>query len=86
MTIVVPTNESVLELKGIHLYHADRSNCAARARLLLEEKDSAWISHRIDLDKKENISEEFFGINPKGVVPTLVHDGTVMTKANDILV
>jgi GST-like protein len=86
MVIVVPTNKSVLEFKGLHLYHADRSNCAARVRLLLEEKEIAWTSHHIDLGKKENISEEYFGINPKGVVPALVHDGTVITESNDILV
>lgn len=86
MVVVVPTNKTVLELKGLHLYHADRSNCAARVRLLLEEKEIPWISHHINLGKKENISEEYFGINPKGVVPALVHDGTVITESNDILV
>lgn len=86
MVFVIPTNKSVLEFKGLHLYHADRSNCAARVRLLLEEKEIPWISHHINLGKKENISEEYFGINPKGVVPALVHDGTVITESNDILV
>ena len=69
MVVVVPTNASVLELRGIHLYHANRSNCSARVRLLLEEKALDWTSHHIDLGRKENISEEYFGINPKGVVP-----------------
>lgn len=86
MVVVVPTNKAVLEFKGLHLYHADRSNCAARVRLLLEEKDLPWVSHHINLGKKENISEEYFGINPKGVVPALVDDGTVITESNDILV
>ena len=85
MVVVVPTNVSVLELKGIHLYHANRSNCSARVRLLLEEKELDWTSHHIDLGRKENISEEYFGINPKGVVPALVHDGTVITESNDIM-
>ena len=86
MVVVVPTNRSVLELSGIHLYHANRSNCSARVRLLLEEKELDWTSHHVDLGKKENISEEYFGINPKGVVPALVHDGTVITESNDILI
>lgn len=85
MVVVVPANASVLELNGIHLYHANRSNCSARVRLLLEEKELDWTSHHIDLGRKENISEEYFGINPKGVVPALVHDGTVITESNDIL-
>lgn len=86
MGIIVPTNKSVLSLKGLHLYHADRSNCAARVRLLLEEKGLKWTSHHINLGKKENITEEYFGINPKGVVPSLVHEGTVIVESNDILV
>jgi len=85
MGIIQPTNTSVLSLEGLHLYHSARSNCAARVRLLLEEKELAWTSHHIDLGKKENISEEYFGINPKGVVPSLVHDGEVVVESNDIL-
>lgn len=85
MPIVEPTNKSVLDFEGLHLYHADRSNCSARVRLLLEEKELPWVSHHINLMAKENINEEYFGINPKGVVPTLVDDGTVVTESNDIL-
>ena len=86
MVVVVPADASVLELRGIHLYHANRSNCSARVRLLLEEKELDWTSHHIDLGKKENIAAEYFAINPKGVVPALVHDGTVITESNDILI
>ena len=85
MPIVEPTNRDVREFEGLHLYHAERSNCSARVRLLLEEKQLPWESHHIDLLTKENISEEYFAINPKGLVPTLVHDGTVLVESNDIL-
>jgi glutathione S-transferase len=85
MVFVTPTTKSVFEMNGLHLYHANRSNCSARVRLLFEEKGLDWTSHHIDLGTKENISEEYFGINPKGVVPALVHDGTVVTESNDIL-
>ena len=85
MGIVTPTNTSVLSFKGLHLYHTARSNCAARVRLLLEEKELKWIGHHIDLGKKENITPEYFGINPKGVVPSLVNDGSVVVESNDIL-
>ena len=85
MVFITPTNTSVLEFKGLHLYHTNRSNCSARVRLLMEEKELPWTSHHIDLGKKENISEEYFGINPKGVVPALVDDGTVVTESNDIM-
>jgi len=86
MVLVNPTNLSVLDFKGLHLYHSHVSNCAGRVRLLLEEKGLPWISHHIHLAKSENVTEEYFGINPKGVVPTLVHDGKVITESNDILI
>jgi glutathione S-transferase len=83
---IEPANKAVLAFKGLHLYHTGRSNCSGRVRLLIEEKGLAWTSHHVDLYTKENISEEYFGINPKGVVPTLVHDGRVIVESNDILV
>lgn len=85
MGLISPTNTSVLKLKGLHLYHSARSNCSARVRLLLAEKGLDWTSHHIDLLAKENITEEYFGINPKGLVPALVHDGRVIIESNDIL-
>ena len=83
---IVETNSSIAKnLEGLHLYHSDRSNCSARVRLLLEEKQLPWTSHHINLKKKENVTEEYFAINPKGLVPALVHDGVVVTESNDIL-
>lgn len=85
MGIIEPVNTSVKDLHGLHLYHTGRSNCSARARLLILEKHLPWVSHHIDLYTRKNISADYFGINPKGVVPTLVHDGRVVVESNDIL-
>jgi glutathione S-transferase len=85
MGVIEPTNKTVKSFKGLHLYHTGRSNCSGRVRLLIEEKKLPWISHHVDLYNKKNISAEYFGINPKGVVPTLVHDGRVVVESNDIL-
>lgn len=85
MGIITPKNKSVLEFKGLHLYHADLSNCAMRVRIALEEKQLPWVSHHLNLPKREHITPEYFGINPNGVVPTLVHDGVVVIESNDII-
>ncbi len=85
MPIVTPTNKSVTQLRGLHLYHADISNCSMRVRITLEEKGLKWISHHLDLAKKENVTPEYFGIHPKGLVPTLVHDGVVIVESTDII-
>lgn len=80
-------SKSVLakSLMGIHLYHFSFSNCSQRVRLALEEKGLPWISHHLDLSRNEHINTEYQAINPKGVVPTLVHNGQVVIESNDIL-
>ena len=85
MGIITPTNNEVLALKGLHLYHAGISNCSMRVRMTLEEKGLEWQSHHLDILKREHITPEYFGINPNGVVPTLVHDGVVIIESDDII-
>ena len=85
MAIVTPTNKEVLDYKGLHLYHADLSNCSMRVRITLEKKGLSWVSHHLDITKGEHITPEYFGNNPNGVVPTLVHDGVVLIESNDII-
>lgn len=85
MGIITPTNKAVLGFKGLHLYHADLSNCAMRVRITLEEKKLEWESHHLNLPKREHITPEYFGINPNGVVPTLVDDGVVIIESDDII-
>ncbi|HTW37152.1 MAG TPA: glutathione S-transferase family protein [Steroidobacteraceae bacterium] len=85
MGVIEATSRAVGSLKGLHLYHAGRSNCSGRVRLLLEEKGLSWVSHYVDIYTKQNVSAQYFAINPKGVVPTLVHDGRVIVESNDIL-
>ena len=48
-------------------------------------KGLQWTSHHLDLRKKETVTPEYFGIHPKGLVPTLVHDGIVHIESNEII-
>lgn len=85
MPKITPDNKSVLKLKGLHLYHAGWSNCSMRVRMTLEEKALPWTSHHLDTRAGEHITPEYFGIHPRGLVPTLVHDGDVWIESNDII-
>jgi glutathione S-transferase len=85
MGVVNPTNTEVLDFEGLHLYHSGLSNCSMRVRMTLEEKNLPWTSHHLDITKKEHVTPEYFGINPNGVVPTLVHDGVVIIESDDII-
>jgi GST-like protein len=83
--IITPANKSVTELKGLHLFHSDISNCSMRVRMTLAEKSLPWTSHHLDLRTKQQVTPEYFGIHPKGLVPTLVHDGVVHIESNEII-
>ena len=75
----------VFDWKGIHLLHFSGSTCSKKIRILLDYKQVHWVSHPINLVKRENNSDWFMGINPRGLVPVLVHDGQVHIESNDIL-
>lgn len=76
----------VLDWKGIHLFHAMGSSCSQKTRVFLALKGIDWVSHPVDLGKNENLGAWYLGINPRGLVPTLVIDGAVHIESNDILV
>lgn len=75
----------VQALTGLHLYHARVSNSSMRIRLLLAEKRLAWTSHLLDATKQDNLAESYLRINPTSLIPSLVHDGLVVTESSDIL-
>jgi glutathione S-transferase len=52
--------------------------------MALEEKGVSWTSRYIDLFKFDQMRPEYLAINPKGVVPTLVHDGTPIRESSVI--
>ncbi len=85
MGLIETRSPEAARLTGLHLYHAGKSACSARVRLLLEEKGLEWTGHYVDIYTRANVSPEYFAINPKGLVPTLVHDGRVIVESNDIL-
>jgi glutathione S-transferase len=75
----------VLGWKGIHVLHFMGSSCSQKLRIFLNLKGIKWESHLIDLPTNENFSPWFLGINPRGLVPVLVHDGRVHIESNDII-
>ncbi|MCY4395345.1 MAG: glutathione S-transferase family protein [Rhodospirillaceae bacterium] len=75
----------VLGWQGVHLFHFHGSSCSQKTRIVLNLKGVEWEAHPIDLPKGENLSARFLGINPRGLVPTLVIDGDVHIESNDIV-
>jgi glutathione S-transferase len=79
------TTSEVKSWKGLHLLHFAGSSCSQKVRILLGEKNLPWVSHHVDLGRNAHVTPWFLGINPRGVVPVLVHDGQVHIQSNDIL-
>lgn len=68
----------------LELYHHGSSVCAAKVRLALAEKYLTWQSHYLDILSGDQFSPAYLRINPKAVVPTLVHDGVVIPESTVI--
>jgi len=68
----------------LKLYHDSDSIMSFKVRFCLAEKGLHWESHPIVLGKFKNLTTEYLGINPDGVVPTLIHDQTVITESTVI--
>jgi glutathione S-transferase len=65
----------------LELYHHGTSVCAAKPRLVLHEKNIEWEGRYIDILAGEQFTPEYLALNPKGVVPTLVHGGNVIRES-----
>src|SRR5271155_4180535 len=79
------TTREVLGWKGVHVLHFMGSSCSQKLRIVLNLKGIPWQSHPIDLMGNENFQPWFLGVNPRGLVPVLVHDGAVHIESNDII-
>ena len=56
-----------------------------RSRLCLTEKNIPYESHHVDLFSFDNYKDWYTKLNPKAVVPTVDHDGRIITESNVIL-
>ncbi len=78
-------NKEVIEWQGLHLLHYSMSSCSQKVRILMGELAIDYTSHHVNLMRDEQRSDFYLGINPKGLVPVLVHDGQVHIESNDII-
>jgi len=69
----------------IELYHNALSTCSQKVRLVLDQKGVTYVSHEVDLIGGGQHDPEYVKLNPKHVVPTLVHDGRVLLESSLII-
>jgi len=68
----------------LELYHNDMSTCAQKVRFALVEKGVSWEGRHLDLRARDHQTPEYLRLNPNAVVPTIVHDGTVIIESTVI--
>jgi glutathione S-transferase len=68
----------------LELHHNNMSVCAQKVRLVLAEKGIEAVEHHLDLRAGDQQTPDYMKLNPKAVVPTLVHDGAVVTESTVI--
>ena len=71
----------------LELFHYDRSTAAQRVRLALEEKGLPWKSHVVDtaLGDSSQRPDSYHELNPRGLVPVLIHEGRAISESLVIL-
>jgi glutathione S-transferase len=69
----------------IELYHFGFSTCSQKVRLVLAEKGIEFESHEVNLMAGGQHDPAYVKLNPKHVVPTLVHDGRVLVESSLII-
>ena len=64
----------------LELYHNNISVCAQKVRIVLAEKNLPWTNHHLSLAKGDQLTAEFKKMNPRGVVPVLLHEGNIVVE------
>ncbi len=65
----------------MELYHYPFSTCSQKVRLVFAEKKLDFVSHEVDLIAGGQHDPDYVKLNPNHVVPTVVHDGTVLIES-----
>jgi ganglioside-induced differentiation-associated protein 1 len=63
------------------LYDFGNSVCCQKVRITMRAKGLDWEPVSVDLFKAEQYDPQYLKLNPKGIVPTLVHDGKAIVES-----
>jgi glutathione S-transferase len=66
------------------LYNAPQSTCSQRVRFVLNAKKLAFDEVELNLLLGDQLKPDYLKLNPNGVVPTLDHDGAIVTDSTVI--
>jgi glutathione S-transferase len=67
------------------LHNAPQSTCSQRVRFVLNAKKLPFTEVKLDLLAGDQLKPDYLALNPNGVVPTLEHDGAIVTDSSVII-
>jgi glutathione S-transferase len=67
------------------LHNAPQSTCSQRVRFVLNAKQLSFQEIKLNLLDGDQLKPEYLKLNPNGVVPTLDHDGAIVTDSTVIM-
>jgi glutathione S-transferase len=67
------------------LYNSPQSTCSQRVRFVLNAKAQPFDEVKLDLLAGDQLKPDYLSLNPNGVVPTLDHDGSIVTDSSVII-
>jgi glutathione S-transferase len=74
-----------MKMAAVTLYNSAGSTCSQRVRFVLAAKGIEYEKRDLNLLAGDQLNPEYLKINPNGVVPTLVHNGTIVTDSSVII-
>ena len=63
------------------LYNAPQSTCSQRVRFVFNAKSIPFDEVKLNLLEGDQLKPDYLKLNPNGVVPTLDHDGAIVTDS-----
>ncbi len=69
----------------LEVYTWEPNANSGKPLLMLKEKGVDFKYHYVDMGKREHHAPEYLKLNPSGTVPTVVHDGLVLTESSPSL-
>lgn len=81
LSLALARHAAACERAVIVLYDYGNSVCCQKVRITMRHKGLAWEAIKVDLFTSQQYDPEYLKLNPKGVVPTLVHDGVPIVES-----
>ena len=69
----------------LEVYTWEPNANSGKPLLMLKEKGAAFDYHYVDMGKREHHKPAYLKLNPNGTVPTVIHDGLVLTESSPAL-